>query len=164
MKHNTWELSKLPEGRHPIDSKWVLKVKQNPDGSIQKFKARLVCKGFAQVAGVDYDETYAPVMYQTSLRSLLAVGTMRGMRIDHMDVKTAFLNGKLDEEIYMHQPQGFVKPGQEHMVCKLLRSLYGLKQAPKCWNDVMNDFLVKSEGFARSDADQCIYWKRVKEG
>jgi transposase InsO family protein len=162
IRHNTWELTTLPEGRTAIDSKWVLRIKENADGSGPKFKARLVCKGFSQVPGVDYEETYAPVMYQTSLRCIVAFGTMRGMQIDHMDVKTAFLNGNLDEEIYMHQPAGFVNKGEENFVCKLLRSIYGLKQSPKCWNDVLNSFLVSDLGFQRSEADQCIYRREVK--
>jgi hypothetical protein len=132
MRHNTWSLVQLPAGKVPIDCRWVFKRKFKADGTLGRYKARLVAKGFTQRFGVDYDETFAPVARAESIRTLIAIAAQRNMHLHQMDVKTAFLNGKLDEDIYMTQPPGYVKgPG---MVCKLHRSLYGLKQAPRCWN------------------------------
>lgn len=162
IENKTWELVSLPSDRSAIGSKWVFKAKYSPDGTVDKFKARLVAKGYAQQAGIDYDDTYSPVVHRSSLRVLLADAVEREMLIHQMDVQTAFLNGTLpdDEQIYMTQPEGFVVPGKEHLVCKLNRSLYGLKQSPKCWNTVLDEFL-KSLGFTRSTADSCVYvrWK-----
>ena len=121
----------LPPGAKPIGCKWIFKRKLNPDGSVDKFKARLVAKGFTQKQNIDYFDTFAPVTRISSIRVLIALASIYKLVIHQMDVKTAFLNGDLEEEIYMVQPEGYVVPGQENKVCKLLKSLYGLKQAPK---------------------------------
>nr|GEV47914.1 zinc finger, CCHC-type [Tanacetum cinerariifolium] len=117
----------------PLDCKCIFKRKMKVDGTIDKFKARLSIQGFRQKEGVDYFDTYAPVARITTIR-LLALAVTHNIVIHQMDVKTAFLNGYLDEEVYMKQPEGFVMPGNEHKVCKLVKSLYGLKQAPKQWH------------------------------
>ena len=121
----------LPTGCKTIGCKWVLKRKLKADGSIEKYKARLVAKGFRHKENIDFFDTYSPVTRITSIRVLFAIVAIHVFVIHQMDVKTTFLNGVLEEEIYMDQPEGFVVPGQEHKVCKLERSLYGLKQAPK---------------------------------
>lgn len=121
----------LPPGCKTIGCKWVLRKKIKPDGTIDKYKARLVAKGFKQQVDIDFFDTFSPVTRVTSIRLLIAVAAIRDLKIHQMDVKTTFLNGDLDEEIYMDQPEGFVEPGQESKVCKLTKSLYGLKQAPK---------------------------------
>ena len=126
-KNFVWELADLPSGCKAIGNKWVLKVKHKADGSIDKYKARLVAKGFTQQEGIDYDETFSLVVRVTSIRLILAIVVQLDLELYHMDVKTAFLNGKLDEEIYMTQPMGFEVKGQERKVCKLKRSIYGLK-------------------------------------
>lgn len=158
VENKTWELVPLPSNRQTIDCKWVFRSKYDKDGNIERYKGRLVARGFTQQAGVDYDETYAPVIKYSSLRALLAYALCNNMYIHQMDVVTAFLNGHLSEEIYMSQPEGFVKQGSEKLVCKLNKSIYGLKQSPRCWNAVLDKFL-KSEGFSQSYADQCIYVK-----
>ena len=123
MEHKTWDLVKAPEGRNIIDSKWVFKVKTNADGTIERHKARLVARGFTQTAGVDFEETFSPVVKYTSIRTLCAIVNQLDLELHQMDVSTAFLNGDLQEEIYMKQPEGYVKEGQENLVCKLKKSL-----------------------------------------
>jgi len=156
LKNRTWDLVELPKGRRALGTKWVLTVKEKADGS-RRFKARLVVKGFMQEAGVDYQETFAPVIKIQSLRILLGIGNQRRMYIHQMDVKTAFLNGVLEEDIYMEQPEGFRKSGKHRsLVCKLRRSLYGLKQSPRVWNKTFNQFLVR-RGFTRCLGDEATY-------
>ena len=130
MENNTWELVDLPEGRKPIECKWIFKVKRGSNENIERYKARLVAKGFAQKYGVDYDETFAPVARYSSIRAVLAYAVQNDMIIHQMDVVTAFLHGTLEEDIYMQQPAGFIQTGKDKMVCKLKRTLYGLKQSP----------------------------------
>ena len=131
LSNGTWVLVDLPPSCKPFGCKWVFRIKYNTDGSLQTFKARLVVKGFRQKEGVDYFDTYALVARITSIRVLFALASIHDLYIHQMDVKTTFLNGDLDEEVYMEQPEGFVPPGNEKKVCKLVKSLYGLKQAPK---------------------------------
>jgi hypothetical protein len=127
------------------------------DGTVRKFKARLVVKGFSQRAGIDYDETFAPVAHHQSLRILLALAAQYSMQLHQIDVVGAFLNGDVEEEIYMKQPEGFVAEGQERAVCKLNKALYGLKQAGMIWNQKLDSFLVEKLQFRRTLADPCIY-------
>nr|GFA66559.1 zinc finger, CCHC-type [Tanacetum cinerariifolium] len=133
MENNTWVLSDLPPGCKPLGCKWIFKRKMKFDGTVDKFKARLVIQGFRQKEGIDYFDTYAPVARITTTRLLLALAAIQNLVIHQMDVKTTFLNGDL-EEVYMKQLEGFVMPGNAHKVCKLVKSLYGLKQAPKQWH------------------------------
>jgi hypothetical protein len=128
ISNNTWKLVDLPPGCKTIGCKWILRRKLKPDGTIEKFKARLVAKGFKQKEDIDFFDTFSPVTKITSIRLLIAIAAIYNLMIHQMDVKTAFLNGDLEEEIYMDQPEGFVLPGNEHKVCKLLKSLYGLKR------------------------------------
>jgi hypothetical protein len=113
----------------------VFKRKLRPDGTIEKYKARLVAKGYTQKEGEDFFNTYSPMARLTTIRVLLSLAASHGLLVHKMDVKMTFLNGELDEEIYMDQLDGFVVYGQEGKVCKLLKSLYGLKQAAKRWHD-----------------------------
>ena len=126
-----WKLVDLPSGCKIIGCNWVLRKQLKPDGSIDKFKARLAAKGFKQKVVLDFSNTFSPVTRITSIRLLIAIAAIFDLKIHQMDVKTAFLNGDLEEKIYMDQPEGFVEPGQESKVCKLTKSLYGLKQASK---------------------------------
>ena len=114
-----------------MGSKWIFKKKMKDDGTIDKYKARLVVKGFRQREGLDYFDTYSPVTRITSIRMLITLAALYGLQIHQMDVKTTFLNGDLEEEIYKNQHEGFVVPEKEKKVCRLVKSLYGLKQAPK---------------------------------
>lgn len=159
-ENEVWDLVDLPEGRSPVGSKWVFKVKTGADGSIERYKARLVAQGYSQKFGTDYDETFCPVIRLESLRALIALAVQNDLELHQIDVTTAFLNGELEEEVYMKQPEGFIKRGKEHLVCKLKRSIYGLKQSPRCWNSVLDDQLKKM-GFVQSESDPCIY--RAKE-
>ena len=139
MSNNIWILSDLPPGCKSIGCRWIFRKKLKSDGTLDKYKARLVAKGFTQLKDIDYFDTFAPVARMTSIRLLIALAAIHSLVIHQMDVKTAFLNGDLDEEVYMKQPKGFVVPGQEHKVCKLLKYLYGLKQAPKQWNEKLEE-------------------------
>ena len=130
LQNHTWELVDLPPGSKPLGYKWIFKKKMKADGSIDKYKARLVIKGYKQKEGLDYFDTYSPVTRISSILMLIAIAAIHNLEIHQMDVKIAFLNGDLDEEIYMEQPEGFIVPGQEKKVYRLVKSLYGLKQAP----------------------------------
>ena len=129
-KNDTWVLTELPAGKRALLNKWVFRIKTEPDGK-RRFKARLVVKGYSQRKGIDYAEIFSPVVKLTSIRILLSVVASENLHLEQMDVRTAFLHQDLDKEIYMQQPERFVVPGKEHMVCKLTRSIYGLKQAPR---------------------------------
>lgn len=126
-KNKTWTLVERPQNRKVIGVKWVYKTKINPDGSINKHKARLVMKGYAQVFGLDYSDTFAPVARLDTIRLLLVVAAQLNWRIYELDVKLAFLNGVLQEKIYVEQPEGFVKKGREDKVFLLKKAIYVLK-------------------------------------
>lgn len=156
----TWVLTELPPGKQPFGCKWIFTTKRDKDGNVERYKARLVAQGFSQQYGEDYDATFAPVARITTLRILLTVAAAEKLRVRHFDVKTAFLNGDIEEDIFMKQPEGFVNPGEEHLVCKLQKSLYGLKQAARAWNTKANQVLLEI-GFKRSQADPCLYTRQV---
>ena len=122
----------------------------------ERYKARLVARGFDQKFGLDYDETFCPVVRMESLRTLVVLSSQRGLELHQVDVHTAFLNGTLQEEVYMKQPTGYERKGEEHLVCRLKKSIYGLKQSPRCWNTAL-DAHLKRMGFFQSKSDPCIY-------
>ena len=136
----------MPDDRRAIENKWIFKKKTDADGNVIIYKARLVAKGYRQVQGIDYDETFSPVAKLKSVRIMLANAAYYDYEIWQMDVKTAFLNGHLKEELYMMQPEGFVKPKNANKVCKLQRSIYGLVQASRGWN-IHFDSVIKAYGF-----------------
>ncbi|GJZ85465.1 zinc finger, CCHC-type containing protein, partial [Tanacetum coccineum] len=158
MENNTWVLSDLPPGCKPLGCKWIFKRKMKLNGTIDKFKARLVIQGFRQKEGINYFNTYAPVARITTIRLLLTLAAIHNLVIYQMDVKTTFLNSDLDEEVYMKQPKGFVMPGNEHKVCKLVKSLYGLKQAPKQWHQKFDEVVLSSD-FNLNQSHKCVYSK-----
>lgn len=157
--NKTWTLTTLPPGRSAIKSRWVYKLKRNSDGSVDRYRARLVAKGFTQRPGIDFDETYSPVVKHDSLRAVLAIAGAEDLELLQMDVTTAFLHGELEEELYLHQPEGFAVKGRESEVYRLHKSLYGLKQASRTWNQKFDDFLTKF-GLTASQADPCVYYLR----
>jgi hypothetical protein len=158
MSNGTWEVVSRPYGCKAIACKWVFKKKLRPDGTIKKYKAGLVSKGYNQKEGENFVDTYSPVARLTTIRVLLSLATSYGLLVHQIDAKTAFLNGELEEKIYMDQPDGFAVKGQEGMVCKLLKSLYGLKQAPKQWHEKFDKTLT-SVGFVVNEADKYMYYR-----
>ena len=159
MYNHTWELVDLPPGAKIIGCKWIFKRKLKQDGFIEKYKAHLVAKDFKQRKDVDYFDTFAPVTRIASIRVLITLASIHNLVIQQMDVKTAFLNGDLEKEIYMEQPEGCVVPRKEKKKkCKLVKSLYGLKQAAKQWHTKFDNVLV-TNGYSINDVDKCIYSK-----
>ena len=130
--NDVWDLVELPNDQKAVGGKWVFKLKIGADRSVERHKARLVAQGFSQKFGCDYDETFSPVIRFETVRMMIALAVQNGLKLHQMDVTTAFLNGKLEEEVYMKQPEGFIIKGLERLICKLKRSIYmyGLKQSP----------------------------------
>ncbi|KAL6331379.1 hypothetical protein AAG906_011316 [Vitis piasezkii] len=159
MKDNgVWDLVELPEGVKPIGCKWIFKTKRDSKGNIVRYKARLVAKGFTQKEGIDYKETFSPVSSKDSFRIIMALVAHYDLELHQMDVKTAFLNGNIDETIYMMQPENFESTDSKQLVCRLKRSIYGLKQASRQWYRKF-DQVITSFGFKENTVDQCIYLK-----
>ena len=154
--NEVWDLVELPKDRKAVGSKWVFKTKRNANGTVERYKARLVAQGYSQQHGQDYDETFSPVVRFESLRTVIAFAAQHGLKLHQMDVTTAFLNGELKEEVYMRQPEGFTAEGKENLVCKLNKSIYGLKQSPRCWNSALDSYLKKM-GFLQVPGDPCLY-------
>lgn len=158
-KNSTWELVDVPEGKNVIGLKWVYRTKYNANGSIQKHKARLVAKGYAQKQGIDYEETFSPVARFETVRAVLALAAHLHLPVFQFDVKSAFLNGNLEEEVYVSQPEGFVVSGKEDKVYRLRKALYGLKQAPRAWYSKI-DMFFQENGFQRSENEPTLYVKK----
>lgn len=158
-RNNTWEKVKTPENAEVLSTRWVFAMKPYEEKIQDKYKARLVVRGFAQKESFQYDQIYSPVARMSTIRTLLSVGTQNMYHFEQLDVKTAFLNGDLEENVYIYPPEG-VKCGDGY-VLKLKKSLYGLKQSSKCWNNKINESLMKL-GFNRSEADYCLYIKNME--
>ncbi|CAA7393942.1 unnamed protein product [Spirodela intermedia] len=161
-ENRTWSLVDLPHGRRAIGLKWVYKVKRDENGVVAKYKARLVVKRYVQCQGIDYDEVFALVARLDMVHLLIALAVHEGCEVHHMDVKSAFLNGDLKEEVYVEQPAGFISTGNEYKVFKLKKSLYDLHQAPRAWNAKLDETLL-SFIFRRSLSKHAIYTKRNEE-
>ncbi|CAH9072186.1 unnamed protein product [Cuscuta epithymum] len=156
--NKVWELVMLPDGSKRVGCKWVFKTKRDSNGNIERYKVRLVAKGFTQKHGIDYKETFSPVSKKDSLRVVMALVAHFDLELHQMDVKTTFLNGDLEEEVYMDQPEGFLSTGKENLVCKLQKSIYGLKQASRQWYLKFHNTIC-SFGFIENVVDRCIYMK-----
>jgi FtsZ-interacting cell division protein YlmF len=157
-KNNTWELVPRPEDKNVIGSKWVFKNKMNEKGQVVRNKARLVCKGYAQVEGQYFEENFAPVARLEAIRMFLAYSYHKNFKVNQMDVKSTFLNGDLEEEVYMEKPEGFSLTDNPNYVCKLKKALYGLKQAPRAWYYRLDKFLQEKR-FKKGTVDSNLYIK-----
>ncbi|KAH9680736.1 retrovirus-related pol polyprotein from transposon RE1 [Citrus sinensis] len=155
-KNGTWDLVPRESHHNVVGCKWVFRIKRNPDGSVARYKARLVAKGFNQRPGLDYTETFSPVIKPTTIRVGLSIAISSGWPINQLDVNNAFLHGHLDEEVFMSQPPGFIDPSRPHHVCRLQKSLYGLKQAPCAWFTELKNFIL-SQGFVNCHSDSSLF-------
>lgn len=160
--HGAWELTEKPVDKNVVKNKWIFTLKRDSDGNITRYKARLVAKGFTQRYGEDFHETFSPVVRHSSIRLLLSMAVNMNLKIDHLDVQTAFLNGDLQEEIFMQQPEGFICPGNENKVYRLRKAVYGLKQASRSWYQKVKDVLL-TLGYRQCKQEDCIFTKRSGE-
>ncbi|CAL2276266.1 unnamed protein product [Prunus armeniaca] len=162
-KNETWVLTDLPAGAKKIGVKWVYKTKFNENGELDKHKARLVAKGYAQQYGVDYTEVFAPVARMDTIRMIIALAAQRGWTVYQLDVKSAFLHGELNEDVFVEQPRGYEKKDSPNKVYKLKKALYGLKQAPRAWFSRIEAYFV-NEGFEKCHSEHTLFVKVSKEG
>lgn len=156
QRRGTWSVVQFSPSKHIVGCKWVFKIKHNTDGSIARYKARLVAKGFHQEQGIDYNETFSPVVKHSTIRVILALAVQFHWSLHQLDATNAFLHGILKEDIYMTQPQGFTDPSFPNHVCKLHKSIYGLKQAPRAWYERFSSFLI-GLGFHTSFPDASLF-------
>ena len=164
VKNHTWNLARLQKGKKEIGCKWVYAQKEGfPSKNDVRYKARLVAKGYAQMEGIDYNEVFSPVVKHSSIRILLALVAQFNMELVQMDVKTAFLHGDLEEEIYITQPDGFKVAGKENWVCKLNKLLYGLKQSLRKWYKRFDQFMI-GQNYTRSSFDHYVYFRKLRDG
>ena len=153
-KNHTWDMVNLPSSQFVVGYRWVYKIKTKADRSVERYKARLIAKGFTQEYGIDYEETFAPVARLTSIRCLIAMAVICRWPLYQIDVKNAFLNGDLQEKVYMQPPLGYTHSSRQ--VCHLRRALYGLKQAPRAWFEKFS-LVVAQQGFASSPNDTALF-------
>lgn len=156
MKNNTWSLVSRPAGINVVTGKWIFRHKFNPDGSLSRYKARWVVRGFSQQAGIDYNETFSPVIKPATIRVVLSIAASQSWPLHQLDVKNAFLHGNLSETVFCQQPSGFVDSRNPKHVCRLHKSLYGLKQAPRTWFLKFTTYLL-SIGFMASKSDSSLF-------
>jgi hypothetical protein len=162
-ENHTYELVELLKGKRALKNKWVFRCKIEPNRSQPQYKARLVVNGFSQKKGIDFEEIFSPVVKMSSIKVVLDLAANINLEIEQLDVKTAFLHGDLEEEIYMEQPEGFTTRGKEHLVCQLKKSLYGLKQAPRQWYKKFDSFMVEHE-YDKTTSDHCVFVKKFSDG
>lgn len=157
-QNETWILTPKPSGVKPVSCKWVYKLKRNPDGTVSRYKARLVARGFSQEHGIDYEDTFSPVAKLNTVRILLAIAASKRWKLHQMDVKNAFLYGDLDHTIHMEQPKGFENKMFPNHVCRLQKAIYGLKQSPRAWFGKMGEFFEHND-YVMSKADASMFIK-----
>ncbi|KAL8104724.1 hypothetical protein AgCh_028795 [Apium graveolens] len=158
-KNRTWKLVELPPDSKSIGLKWVFKLKWDVNRNITKHKARLVSKGYVQKKGVDFEEVFTPVTRLETVRLLLALAARNGWEVHYLDVKSAFMNGELEETVYLSQPEGFVVEGKTHLVYQLIKAFYGLRQAPRTWYTKLSEFLERL-GFEKCPCEHAVYTGR----
>ena len=156
MQHGTWDLVLPPSNGKPVGCKWVFRVKRNVNGSVARFKARLVAKGYHQRPGIDYFDTFSPMIKPATIRVVLSIAVMNGWPLRQLDVNNAFLNGQLTEEVFMLQPPGFKDLAKPNHVCRLNKAIYGLKQAPRAWYIALKSAILQL-GFHGSKADTSLF-------
>ncbi|KAH9696050.1 retrovirus-related pol polyprotein from transposon RE1 [Citrus sinensis] len=161
MKNKTWTLIPNSQNYKLVGNKWVYRVKENPDGTINKFKARLVAKGFLQTPGVDFKETFSPVVKVATIKIVLTLAVNNDWKLRQVDINNAFLNCDLTETVYMPQPKGFEDKNKPNHICKLIKALYGLRQAPRAWFDKLKSALY-SWNFENSKCDTSLFFRRTK--
>jgi hypothetical protein len=162
INNDLWEIVPIPKSKDVVSSKWLFKIKHVVDGSIKKYKARFVARGFSQKEGIDYEETFAPIARYTLIRTIIDITTKMKWKFDQMGVKATFLNGVIEEKVYIEQPQGFEVEDRKSHVCKLKKALYGFKQAPRAWYGWIDNFLM-SLGFTKSKEDSNLYFKVMND-
>ena len=163
-RNGTWQLVARPSGEVILPNMWVCKVKLDASGRPDRYKARVVAKGYMQVEGVHYHDRFAPTLKAACLRSMLVVAALEDLELQQLDVTTAYLNADLEEEVYMRQPEGFVDAQRPDAVCLLKKGLYGLMQSGHMWNKEVNGFLTAQLGFTPCRTDPCLYWKQSRSG
>jgi hypothetical protein len=161
-RNATWELTVLPNNSRKIGVKWIYKTKLNEKGEVDKYKARLIAKGYAQQHGIDYTEVFAPVARWDTIRMVLVITPQRKWKVYQLDVKNAFLHGELNEDVYVEQPLGYEKKREEHKVLKLKKALYGLKQTPRAWFSRIESYFLK-EGFVRCPSEHTLFVKNQEK-
>ena len=159
-KNKTWALTKLPSGHKPLVLKWVFKREKNNEGNVIKYKVRLVAKGHVQRQEVDFEKVFALVARLDTVWLILALAAQHGWEVHHLDVKSTFLNGDLQEELYVVQPEGFIIKAEEHKMYKLSKALYGLRQAPRAWN-IRMDKSLKSLNSMKCSQEQAVYMLKI---
>jgi hypothetical protein len=162
INNDVWEIVPRPKSKDVVSSKWLFKIKHVADGSIEKHKAIFVARGFSQKEGIDYEDTFTSVARYTLIRTIIALAAKMKWKLHQMDVKTTFLNGVIEEEVYIEKPQGFEVEDRKSHVCKLKKFLYGLKQAPRAWYGRIDSFLT-SLGFTKSKTDSNLYFKVMND-
>ncbi|KAE8703262.1 Dynamin-related protein 5A [Hibiscus syriacus] len=165
QKNGTWSLVNLPEGRTTVGCKWIFRIKRNPDGTVLRYKARLVTKGFSQTPDFDFGDTFSPVVRFSTFNTVLSIVVSKGWELRHVDINNAFLHGDLNEDVYMQQPPGFEQTDEsgKPLVCKLLKALYGLRQTPRNWHIKLKESLLQL-GFTVSRADSSLFVKQSSNG
>jgi hypothetical protein len=156
-KNKTWDLVKLPPGKKAMSCKWVFTVKQNPEGNVERYKARLIARGYSQTYDIDYDETFAPVAKMSTVRTLISCASNFGWPLHQLDVKNTFLHGDL-QEVHMEIPPGCSKSDTAGMVYRLRKSLYGLKQSPRAWFDRFRHALY-GMGYKQCNGDHTVFYR-----
>ena len=156
VSHGTWRLVPRPSTTNLIGCKWVFMIKRHPNGTVDRFKARLVAKRFNQRPGVDYTETFSPVIKPTTIRLILSVALSHNWSLKQLDVNNVFLHGQLNEQVFMHQLAGFIDQSHPHHVCSLQKSIYGLKQEPRAWYTALRSSLL-ALGFFNSQSDSSLF-------